>query len=244
MSNSSFAPPLSTGSGPLSSWGAASSRPASSSGEADFQYWHDVFEQAQGPGVQTQACQPGPNEPLPSEGTLRAARQQGDASIAASAVGSQDDAIRGGSGAKLTGRPSQLGDSHQPSARPMLIIGGQAFRHPLGASSELSAQSDVSDAPLVEQLADGGLASPSEREQIDAALHAHVMQTATGDWKVALRSPRSLSVAQALAAVAQALQQEGMPTGQVEQVMLNGACIYQQASQAGASASSTFEIQC
>jgi hypothetical protein len=213
--------------------------------QANQNFWRDVFDHAKGVGVHEQ--------------TLRESHhrdQSGPERQKVTPIGAQRDAIASlGERSTWTGQQMLTGAALQQTEfagldvkfSPTLPDGN---RYPLSIRTP-GLVADEADASVVArpEQADNvrqGQACTSGSPEADNALRAHVCQTAAGDWKVTLRANKGLSVAQALAAAAQATQHSaGAAPGQIKQVVFNGLSIYQQADHAEAesSASSSFELR-
>lgn len=212
----------------------------------DFQFWHEVFDQAHGNAADSSAHEQGDTHGARHDAQV-ATRSGFSAHLDAAATGHANQVPQQGSsgagagagtgGALMASRASTL---LTPGllAVPVSSVHGDGLD--TGAATALeSAQSDE----LTQR--DAAQASLKDAEP-ESAIRAHVVVNAEGELKVALRAQRGLSVSQALAAVAQAVQQAGESSDQVEQVVLNGERIYQRVSerQTGAKGSSTFELKC
>jgi hypothetical protein len=214
--------------------------------QSNQEFWRDVFDHAKGVGVHEQPQQ------LDDRG-----RQSGPEVRQSNAAGPQPDAAPRQGGRSSSASQFMLISSVSPQsefvgtgviASPALFSGGLFLPIPQAAGAAV-AEADASGSALREQAREVGQgpAGASVSPEADAALHAHVSRTAAGDWKVTLRANKGMSVAQALAAAAQATQHSaGAAPGQIKQVVLNGRPIYQQTSQAEAepSASCSFELRC
>lgn len=207
--------------------------------QADVQFWQDVFDSAKGIGVDASATlmadAASDASAHPSSSPL-AANQQANVRMATSTPASMPF-VQGGS--------SALAPYGQPDvrlAKPALLMGGRMLASIEAAAAYGSGDDTVSVS--LDRAAKVSVDVAYDDTGVEASLKAHVVQTPDGDWKVTLRTNKKLSVAQALSAVAEALKRDGMPQGQIDQVVLNGTCIYQQNNQTGASASANFEWQC
>lgn len=211
----------------------------------DFQFWHEVFDQARGA-----ASQGGPGGDSESRQDPRLAPDQGRSQQGkpSSQTGTVHTATH--DHGMVTASSVAQAMAQPLGGRAALLSGGLPYAPmpamPLsaGALHELS-HADIADKNAANPGTHHALADDA---QAQAALQAHVMLTETGDYKVALRASRHVSAAQALSAVAQALAQQepGSTDAQVEQVVLNGKAVYQRGAgrDVGLPASSTFELKC
>ncbi|MGC4061430.1 MAG: hypothetical protein QM749_11535 [Aquabacterium sp.] len=220
--------------------GASSARRVDTgASQADLQFWQDVFDRAKGIGVDAgatgiadEASVPSPQSASPRTTAQALVRTQTMAATQAAELLDHD--------APLAGFQRAAVGAAQP-AKPVWTLEGQVLHSQ--ASGSASVSDDGQGAAHIERIP-GGEAAASDTPEAASSLNAHVMQTAEGDWKVALRTTKKLSTAQALSAVADALARDGVPGGQVSEVMLNGTRIYQQQTPPGPAASSTFELKC
>lgn len=239
----------------MSTINAASALPGAvrvSGADADqthHRFWQDVFEQAQGVGFsEGQGAQvPGPQrafDQLQSATDVKSPSAPQARLVPSPAVGagggSPDDRMSrtgpSAHGVNDQALSPQASGAHQPSSSRNAWSGAASDAHPaLSLRQELWQRA----SPLSHQLTEPG-------SEAQAAIRAHVVQMASGDWKVTLRAHRGLSVAQALAAAAQAVQPDGSVFGQISQVVLNGQLVHGETDQAegASSASSTFELRC
>lgn len=215
------------------------------SNQANQSFWRDVFDHAKGVGVHEQTLY---------ENHYR--DQSGPERQQATPIGAQRDAVASqGERSTSTGQQMLTGTALQQTEFAALDVkSGPALpdgsRYPLSIRTP-GLVADEADASVVARPEQSdnvrqGQAGTAASPEADNTLRAHVCQTAAGDWKVTLRASKGLSVAQALAAAAQATQQSaGAAPGQIKQVVFNGLSIYQQADRAEAepSASSSFEFQ-
>lgn len=214
----------------------------------DFQFWHEVFDQAHGSAADGASH---------GQGDAGGMLHSGQPAVRSTASARPDSATAGHAGQAAS--PSGQGGIGQPQVVPAWqtvrspslqvpgLVGVVTSPTPAGAGNAAAAA--VSEASLAEAVSwpqqAASSAAPDATEP-ESAIRAHVMVSAEGELKVALRAHRGLSVSQALAAVAQAVNQAGESGEQVEQVVLNGERIYQRVSerQTGAKTSSTFELKC
>lgn len=208
----------------------------------DFQFWQDVFDQAQGSSPQGASGHGFEANECPGITEEQGRSEHTQTSVPATPVLSEQGLATAKTVTHAMAQALRSSAALPPSTLPY----AQTSAMPLqgGAASEANdadmAAGDTTRRGAHQVLADDILGQ--------AALQAHVMLTEAGDWKVALRTGRHVSAAQALSAVAQALAQhpQGRADAQVEQVVLNGKPIYQRGADrdAGQSASSTFELDC
>ena len=210
---------------------------------ADEKFWQSVFDHAHGSGVDMHADEGGADH--------QDARAFDAAMPIAVGSGSMVDAEVGLNHALTNGAPHErpnvmlntMTGRASPFQSPMTWQSVQFVTPTEHASAGIC---DTRDVDAHDKVPASALHQDHTSPEVEAAIRAHVMQTADGDWKVSLRASKGVSVAQALAAVAQAIQHEAMPNGDVAQVTLNGTCIYQQANPSGSSASASpvFELKC
>lgn len=214
----------------------------------DFQYWHEVFDQAHG-------STPDPTRPghfdLPSsaldEGAFsgREGLTQADQSLpAASKQSPQFLSLESPAAARGMNMPATVAEGLASAELAVSV----AFIPPedTGGGSRgnprlFGAVEDVAEITQTPRSFSG-----ADELQAEAGIRAHVMLTEAGGLRVALRAQRGLSVSQALAAAAQALSHQDNAESHVEQVVLNGERIYQNTNErpVATGASSTFELKC
>ncbi len=216
----------------------------------DFQFWHEVFDQAQGGGGES--------------ANRRAPDDLGTETAPSGQMGGRDEAAVMDRQPLDSEVPSAPGDvpsnassqERQPAVNTLraglctptdAAIAGLALPLERASVESLGLIAVAEEAQAVGQNAAPPVSSNDH--QVDVGLRAHVMATLDGQLKVVLRAHQGgLSVAQALVAVAQAVDQAGGSGGDVAQVVLNGACIYQQAVPArplqGDTTAPRFELKC
>jgi hypothetical protein len=211
----------------------------------DFQFWQDVFDQAQGSSPQGAPGHGFEEDQWPGPAAQRRLSEHAQTSMLA--VGSTPILREQGLAIAKTvahalAQPLLTSTTLLPGT---LAYAQTSAKPPRGGAAGMASDADVAVRDTTKSSAHQAQADDT---QALVAMQAHVMLTDAGDWKVALRAGRHVTVAQALAAVAQALaqQQQGLTEGQVEQVVLNGKPIYQRSARQDAAppATSTFEINC
>lgn len=214
----------------------------------DFQYWHEVFDQAHGNtpdpmrsghfDLPPSALDEGPSSG--HEGLTQAGQRLPAVSKQSSQVLSLESQIA----ARGVNVPATVVEGLASAA---LVVSVPVIQpEDIGRGSranprELGAADDAAETTQTPRSF-----SASDELQAEAGIRAHVMLTEVGGLRVALRAQRGLSVSQALAAAAQALSHQDNSDSHVEQVVLNGERIYQKTSEhpVATGASSTFELKC
>lgn len=213
-------------------------------GQADLDFWRQVFDDAQGQAGLGQGGQARPGGPFDAQATGRRATQAWALASVPMGKGEPERAATPKSGGQAGPSQAVLGAA---ASTGFMTVGGQVFiQQPVARSPGVASTAPAQDVSPVDRLAQSAaVATQQAVSSAPSALRVHVSQNAQGDWCVTLRSNRALSASQALSAVAEAMGQEGMPQGRIEEVILNGQRIYTQPRRPnGGEASIIFELHC